>query len=158
VSIVLVIRSPLSAATSLAVRNSIPIADAEALWCAYMLPWLPDIAHYPVLVVDYDQLVDAPLRQLKRIAKHLGVGIDPTEPEIAEYTSSFVDEGLRHQVKGVRSSDNGQPTLADQTYRELLRLTKSSNAWSRRLAWRRCLKLANRYRAETNLNASRHTP
>jgi len=99
VSIVLAIRDPLSAATSLAIRNNIPISDAEALWLAYMLPWLPDIADYPVLVVDYERLVDAPLRQLRRIAKHLGVAIDPTDVEIAEYTSSFVDDGLRHQMQ-----------------------------------------------------------
>lgn len=148
VSIVLAIRSPLSAATSLAVRNSIPITDAEGLWLAYVLPWLPDIADYPVLVVDYDQLVDAPLRQLRRIANHLEVAIDPTEPEIAQYTSNFVDDGLRHQLQGCTWDDDGQTTLADQIYGELLRLAKSSNAWSRRVSWRRCLELAHGYRAE----------
>jgi len=143
VSIILAIRPPQSAISSLVTRDGMPVADAEALWLEYMLPWLPDIATYPVVVVDFDRLVGSPLRQLRRIAKHLGVTIDPTDPEITEYTKGFVDRGLRHHVQPAesRSGDDEHSTLADEAYAALLKLTRS------RASWRRSVELAHRYRA-----------
>lgn len=145
VSTVLAIRPPASAIASLVARGGMPAADAEQLWLEYMLPCLPEIANYPVLVVDYDRLIRSPLRQLRRIAKHLGLKIDPTDPEIAEYTRSFVDRDLRHHEQPAEhpAGDGEGSSLADQAYRELLRLTRS------RTSWRRCLELADRYREET---------
>jgi hypothetical protein len=145
VSIVLAIRPPHSAIGSLVARDGMPAADAEELWLEYMLPWLPEIAKYPAAVVDYDRLIGAPLRQLRRVAKHLGVTVDPADPEITEYTRSFVDRGLRHHVlpAAQTSADDVQPSLADQAYGELLKLTRS------RASWRRCLELARHYRAAT---------
>lgn len=144
VSIVLAIRPPASAIASLITRDDIPVADAEQLWLEYMLPWLPEIASYPVVVVDYDRLIDSPRRQLRRIAKHLGVAMDGSDPEIAEYASGFVEAGLRHHVQPAArtSGANKHPSLPDQVYGELLRLTRS------RTSWRRCLELAHRYRLE----------
>jgi hypothetical protein len=141
VSIVLAIRPPESATASLATREGMPVADAEQLWLAYMLPWLPEIAAYPALVVDYDRLIGSPLRQLRRIAKHLGVTVDPTDPEITEYTRSFVEKNLRHHVQAAERTSG--ESLADQVYGELLRLTRS------RTSWRKCLELSRRYQAET---------
>lgn len=145
VSIVLVIRPPASAIASLVARDGMPAADAEQLWLEYMLPWLPDIAAYPVLVVDYDRLIRSPLRQLRRVAKHLGVTIDPSDPEITEYTRSFVEASLRHHVQSAdgAAADGEDRSLADQAYIEFLKLTRS-RGW-----WRRCLELARSYQVET---------
>jgi hypothetical protein len=144
VSIVLAIRPPMSAVRSLVSRDGMPVAEAEELWAAYMLPWLPDIAKYPVLVVDYDRLVRAPLRELRRVGKHLGVRVNPTDPEITEYTRSFVDRDLRHHVQpvGETSGSDQHSTLADEVYAALLKLTRSG------ASWRRCLELAHRYQLE----------
>jgi hypothetical protein len=141
VSIVLAIRSPQSAVSSLVTREGMPVDDADELWLAYMLPWLPHIASYPVLVVDYDRLIRSPLRELRRMANHLGVTIDPGDPEITEYTRSFVERDLRHHVhRAERTSSGGQhPTLAEQTYAALLKLTRSG------ASWRRCLEPSRRY-------------
>ena len=143
-SIVLVIRPPQSAISSLVAREGMPVAEAEELWLAYMLSWLPDIAKYPVVVVDYDRLIRAPLRELRRVANHLEVTIDPRGREITEYTRSFVERDLRHHVQPAASTsgDGGHPTLAEQTYAALLKLTRS------RSSWRRSLQLADRYRSE----------
>jgi hypothetical protein len=151
VSIVLAVRPPASAVASLVSRDGMPAADAEQLWLEYMLPWLPDISAYPVLVVDYDRLIGSPLRQLRRVAGHLGVTIDPADPDITEYTRSFVDRALRHhaQPAGSTAGDDGRPSLADQAYSELLKLTRS------RGSWRRSLELAHHYRLET---ANRREP
>lgn len=137
VSIVLAIRPPSSAIASLVARDAMSAADAEELWLEYMLPPLPAIAEYPVLVVDYDRLIRSPLRELRRMAKHVRVTIDPTDPEISEFTKSFVDRDLRHHVQPA-----GAQTLVDETYSALLRLTRTG------ASWRRCLALARRYQAE----------
>lgn len=144
VSLVLALRPPQSAIGSLVARDGMPTADAEELWLEYMLPWLPAIAEYPVLVVDYDRLIRSPLRELRRIARHLGVTIDPTDPEVSEYTKSFVDRGLRHhtQAAAETSGTDEHSTLADEAYAALLKLTRSG------ASWRRCLELAQRYQAE----------
>ncbi len=144
VSIVLAIRPPESAVASLVARDGIPVADAEQLWLEYMLPSLPEISKYPVLVVDYDRLIRSPLRELRRIAKHLGLTIDATDPEITEYTKSFVDRALRHHVQpaGEASRAGERSTLAEEAYAALLKLTRSG------ASWRRCLELAERYQVE----------
>jgi hypothetical protein len=144
VSIVLSIRPPRSAIASLIARDAMPVADAEELWLEYMLPSLPTIAEYPVLVVDYDRLLRSPIRELRRIAKHLGVTIDPTDPEVTEYTKSFVDRGLRHHLQPAVEvpGRSEHATLAEEVYAALLRLTRS------RASWRGPLQLARRYRAE----------
>jgi hypothetical protein len=152
VSIVLAIRPPLSAARSLVARPGGPLDDPEALWLAYMLPRLPEIAKYPVVVVDYDRLIDKPLVQLRRIASHLGVSLDPAEPEITEYTHSFVDVSLRHHVLPRSRTRRGDATssLAEQAYSALLPLAKRSNEQIRQASWRRVYELARRYRAEAS--------
>jgi hypothetical protein len=142
VSIVLTIRPPPSAIGSLAARDGMGSADAEELWLRYMLPSLPDIAEYPVLVVDYDRLIRSPLRELRRIGKHLGVTIDPSDPEVTEYTRSFVDRDLRHYVPP-KGETNEHSTLADEVYAALLKLTRSQ------ASWRRSLELARRYQVES---------
>ena len=43
-SVVLAIRTPQSAVSSLVARDGMTVADAQELWLAYMLPSLPDIA------------------------------------------------------------------------------------------------------------------
>lgn len=140
-SVVLAIRTPQSAVSSLVARDGMTVADAQELWLAYMLPSLPDIAKYPVVVVDYDRLVRAPLRELRRIGNHLGVEIGPKDPEVTEYTRSFVERNLRHHVEPVDDRD-GQRTLLDGTYTALLKLTRSG------ASWRRCLELSRRYSSE----------
>jgi hypothetical protein len=137
VSIVLAIRPPQSAIESLIARDAISDADAEELWLEYMLPSLPAIAEYPALIVDYDRLVRSPIRELRRMAKHLEVEVDPADPEITEFTRTFVDRDLRHHLQPA-----GAETLADETYRALLSLTRTG------ASWRRCLQLARRYQAE----------
>jgi hypothetical protein len=146
VSIVLAIRPPQSAIESLVERDAMSSSDADELWLEYMLPSLPAIAEYPVLVVDYDRLIRSPIRELRRMAKRLEATIDPTDPTITEYTKSFVDRGLRHHVHPA-----GNQTLADETYRALLRLTRTG------ASWRRCLQLAERHQAERRAPAgARH--
>jgi hypothetical protein len=137
ISIVLALRPPQSAIQSVVARDAMSAADAEELWLEYMLPPLPALSEYPVLVVDYDRLMRSPLRELRRMANHLGITIVPTDPEITAYTKSFVDRGLRHHAQPA-----GDETLADEAYRALLRLTRTG------ASWRRCLELARRYQAE----------
>ncbi len=129
VSIVLAIRPPQSAIDSLVTRDGMLPGRAEELWLEYMLPWLPDIAQYPVLVVDYDRLIRSPLRELRRLAKHVGVAIDPADPEVTEYTRGFVDRGLRHHVQpaGATSGADESPTLADEVYAGLLNADQVSS-------------------------------
>ena len=46
--------------------------------------------------IDYDKLIEAPHVQVERLAKALGLRMDPVE--LDRYRVEFLDQGLRHTV------------------------------------------------------------
>jgi len=94
---VVALRNPLSVALSLEKRNQIPIEKGLWLWLHHMIPAVLDSAGSPRLVVDYDALIDQPVRQIQRLASHIGLGRAATsDASITEYLDSFLSQGLRH--------------------------------------------------------------
>ena len=94
---VIALRNPLSVALSLEKRNQIPIEKGLWLWLHHMIPAVLDSAGSTRVVVDYDALIDQPVRQIQRLASHMGLGRAATsDASIAEYLDSFLSHGLRH--------------------------------------------------------------
>jgi hypothetical protein len=58
---IIVLRNPLSVAASLTTRNLMPSEKSYFLWLQHMIPAVLDSEGTPRLVVNYDQLMEAPL-------------------------------------------------------------------------------------------------
>jgi hypothetical protein len=57
---VLVIRNPFSVAASLFARQEMDVETAQRLWLIYDVPFLHQLAEKPLVVVDYDLLMQDP--------------------------------------------------------------------------------------------------
>jgi O-antigen biosynthesis protein len=92
---ILAVRNPLSVERSLNKRDRFIELRSYYLWLSYMLHALTDDdVQRGAVVVDYDRLIDAPAREIKRIADQFDLVID--EVSLDEYVSEFLDHGLRH--------------------------------------------------------------
>lgn len=94
---VIVVRNPLSVAKSLWNRNGFALEKSCLLWLQHFIPALGQTHGRPRVVVDFDELMEEPAFQLERIAKYLNVPVDDsTARSIAQFSSEFVDNKLRH--------------------------------------------------------------
>lgn len=120
VGYVLALRHPLSVVKSLAKRDGFDSEKSYMLWLGHVLTSLSNTEGYMRVLVDYDQLMNAPERELERIAKCLALQIDPNE--LQRYKSEFLDEGLRHTVYNLSDLllDDTCPPLVHEIYTDLL--------------------------------------
>ncbi len=95
-SYIFVVRNPLSVAESLRSRNQFSIIKSQLLWLAYNLPAVSALRDSAVVFVDYDRLVDSPVRELGRVAKTLGLDLENAKEELSGYAEEFLDPALRH--------------------------------------------------------------
>ena len=95
-SYVIVVRHPMSVASSLNKRNSIPEEKSYLLWLQHMLPSVLETMGSRRVVVDYDLLVENPRQQVGRIGSILGLEVSRDESALEEYASGFLKSELRH--------------------------------------------------------------
>jgi hypothetical protein len=94
---VLAIRNPISVAKSLMHRDSFDFEKSTLLWLGHTVEMLEGTAGAERrVIVDYDQLIQAPQRELTRIAAALHLEID--SKEMQTYKSEFLDKTLRHTI------------------------------------------------------------
>jgi O-antigen biosynthesis protein len=96
-SYLLVIRNPSSVAASLYVRQQTSAEEAQRLWLVYMVPFLNLLVDKPVVVLDYDLLMQDPVGQFERIAQKLAIA-QRDRPELEKFAGEFLDQKLRHTV------------------------------------------------------------
>ncbi len=93
---VFAIRNPLSVAESLHRRNGIEREKALCLWVKYTLDAVRYTQGKPTVVIDFDLLLEDPLRHLGRIARALRLApCDSAGAEEQEYVDSFLSKSLR---------------------------------------------------------------
>ncbi len=121
---VFAIRNPLSVAESLHRRNTIDREKALCLWVKYTLEAVRYTHGKPTVLVDFDLLLDDPLRHLQRIARGLSLQpCDPDSVEAQDYVGSFLSKSLRRSQHGL-DGDALQfraPGLPRELYTSLLR-------------------------------------
>ena len=94
---VIALRNPLSVARSLASRNGFAPQKSYLMWLEHYACAFKYTQGYPVVVVDYDRLIEEPLRELERVARHFGLSPDGAHDTAKEeYQAHFLDFGLRH--------------------------------------------------------------
>jgi hypothetical protein len=95
----LAIRNPASVAASLFARQQMDVETAQRSWLVHIVPFLRDLDGKPLVVADYDLLMQDPRGQLERIGYKLGLtatGIASAETD--RFAAEFLDEKLRHTV------------------------------------------------------------
>lgn len=118
----LAIRDPRSVADSLARRNSFNEQKSYYLWKKHLTNALKYLPKRPVVVVDYDQLLAAPLLQLKRIAETLYLSWPgDTSDAVSEYATEFLSADLRHSLYDKTGIQNHlMPASVEALYKSLL--------------------------------------
>ncbi|MGZ3624661.1 MAG: sulfotransferase family protein, partial [Ktedonobacteraceae bacterium] len=117
---VIALRNPRSVVRSLAKRNDIEEAQGYLLWLGHVIISLTGSANSKRVLVDYDRLMQAPDRELIRVAKCAGLEIDSTD--LQSYKNEYLDQSLRHTVYDLNDlllDDNCLP-IVHEVYSALL--------------------------------------
>jgi len=96
---VIALRNPISVALSLAARNGFRPEKSYLLWLSHLFAAIKDTKHKPRIVVDYDDLIADPAKQLERIASRLNLPVsEKIREDIAAYSGSFLSGTFRHSA------------------------------------------------------------
>ena len=102
VSYIIVSRNPLSVIkSSIHQRECFNIVKSSYIWLSAVVASLIYSAGYNRIIVDYDELMKDPEKQLGRMAERLNLKFDAVGPEFIEYKESFLSESLRHTSFGI---------------------------------------------------------
>lgn len=114
------IRNPMSVANSLKNRDGLELAHGYLLWLTYVLTGLNGNSGDNPVLIDYDRLINFPLRELHRLGDELGLELDSERLEI--YETEFLDTGLRHFEFGLSDlmSEQDCPLIVRDIYAHLL--------------------------------------
>jgi len=93
----IVLRNPLSVAQSLAKRDGLPEEQSHLLWLEHMVEAMCESAGATRVVVDYDNLMQSPTREMKRIAQVFGLRREPQSAATDRvFEKGFLRQELRH--------------------------------------------------------------
>ena len=115
-------RNPISVAQSLAKRDGFELEKGHLLWQEHMLNSLLLTANCSRVVVDFDQLLAQPDKQLARIAQQFELPFDPASDNYQQYRNEFLKDSLRHTLHSTDELE--QAKEASNLGRELYRLLK----------------------------------
>lgn len=120
VDYVLVIRHPLSVCDSLAKRDGFDAEKSYLLWLEHVIGSLVGTEGENRVLVDYDIFMQAPERELSRIAKKLKLSLDAVE--LQYFRQEFLDHQLQHTVYQFDDlmRDNRAFPLVQEIYSALL--------------------------------------
>ena len=124
VSYIIANRNPLSVARSLSERDNFDFSKSYYLWFEHSFASLSQTKLQRRIVVDYDLLIENPLRQLKRIAICLGLKFDQDSKEFTEYQTDFINVSLRHVEHALEDLklDTAVPPCVIELYQVLTEL------------------------------------
>lgn len=161
-------RAQVEPAYVMALRNPMSVADSRANldmfrgyqeksdleWLVQVLPYIDHLKGHPLVVVDYDLLMEDAARQLYRIATTLDLAVAPSiEASIRTYANDFTTRDLyhhRHDPASLLEREELNP-LAVGTYLWLHRLaTDQINADDPEL-WSALADLQERFQATASV-------
>jgi hypothetical protein len=101
VSYIIACRNPLSVARSMQKRDNFDIVKGCYIWLAGMISALIYSEGFNRIVVDYDEVMKDPAKQLERAANFLNLEFNPESSEFKEYRDDFLSSSLRHTSFGM---------------------------------------------------------
>lgn len=96
VGYVIACRNPANVVHSLAQRDGFELEKGYLLWLEHMLLSLRYSQGEPRVFVDYDRVLQAPVRELQRMARVLNLPFDETSEEMTLYQQDFLEVSLCH--------------------------------------------------------------
>jgi len=116
VAYLLPFRNPLSVAQSLQNRNGVELIKSYLLWLLHVIPCLAETAGSQRILVNYDDLLEDPVRIVSGISKEFELPID--EALLHEYATDFIDKELRHSRHTIADlrADSACPELVRKVY------------------------------------------
>lgn len=96
VSYLIAVRHPASVAESLKKRDGFDTEKSYFLWLEHVVPGVLHTEGTRRIVVDYDEVMQNPLGQLKRTARAFGLPFDEESRATREYVEDFLDRSLQH--------------------------------------------------------------
>nr|NQU91492.1 hypothetical protein [Bacteroidota bacterium] len=89
------VRNPFSVARSLGYRNGTGIENGQLLWYYYNISALSD-PDQTYCVVDYDQLLNEPVREINRLSGYLGIPEKDNQGIIQPFYQTSLNKKLNH--------------------------------------------------------------
>lgn len=119
VSYVIALRHPRDVARSLACRNGFAAEKSHLLWLVHVVGCLSGTAGCARLLVNYDELMDHPEEELRRVAKTLGLPLD--QGALRDFADGFLDRALRHHrtEPGASAAEPALTPLLHEVYNTL---------------------------------------
>lgn len=113
---VLAVRNPMSVAKSLLSRDGFCAEKSYSLWLESVILSLSVVEDFGLELIDFDCLMGSPASEVSRVS--VALGLDVEQSELMEYTSSFLDHGLRHAVYSIEQleQDSGCPLVVKEVY------------------------------------------
>jgi hypothetical protein len=97
---VICLRNPVDVAHSLAQRDGLSIEKSAWLWLTYVSAALKYSDGKPRVVVFYEDLMEAPIKELPRLAEFLGKPERANETLVHDAVAGFIEKGLQHHRSG----------------------------------------------------------
>jgi len=122
------IRNPMSVVESLKKRDDFDREKSYLLWLESVVRSLVVVVDFEVVLIDYDNLISSPVRELSKISAMLGLNTDLRELE--EYTSNFLKNNLRntkYSIEQLKREPN-VPMLVKEVYVRLSEYTLSTQS------------------------------
>ena len=122
---VLSIRHPKSVVKSLSKRDGLAAVHSYLLWISYVLESLKGSSGHPRVMVDYDNLIENPELQIKRIASIFNLEFNSIKFEF--YKNEFHDSSLRNSTYEYNDliNDPSSPVLAQEIFKILCNITNT---------------------------------
>lgn len=125
--VVMTVRHPMEVARSLVERDGFGLNHALAIWEWHVVEMLEVCSGRPVVVVNFDDLVEHPLREGARLKTSLGsFGVDVTRGDLGT-AADAVRKQYRHHREG---RSDGLSPVHNRLYQLLLDLDDSYEAFS----------------------------
>lgn len=93
---VICLRNPVDVAQSLEDLHDLPAEKSSTLWLTYVTSALQHSDGRPRLIVFYEDLMDNPQRELRRLAAFLGMPERAEQVEVKDKVQGFIENGLQH--------------------------------------------------------------
>lgn len=130
VTYVICVRNPLSVVKSLIKRNGFSIEKSSYLWLTHIASSIFDSENNTRVFVDYDLIMDNPIKELVRIAHTLDLQFDKDSSFTFEYVDGFIANDLRHTRYTIDTISLVPeiPNVVVRTFEILLKLTRDELA------------------------------
>jgi len=128
---VIAIRNPLEVAASLRSRNELPTIHGLYSWLQHTIPAFTETQGFPRVVVEYEEILSDPRKQLARIGNALSLPLpNHDSPEMQAYSQDFLDTSMRHHCSTLEdlSGDAKVPREVIEVYQIARRVARDEES------------------------------